>query len=522
MLWHGRAYFDNEHNAHEFRQLLIDSGPVFVKLGQWMCQRPDVFPPPFLAHLESLQRAAPTHSASDTHAALRDAFGGAEVLQTFDSFDDTPLASGSIAQVHRAVYRGEPVVVKVRHPNIVARVRSDLDLLAALVRFGRSINNHYCRVIDIDRVMGEMMAQCSMAHERRCLETMASNFEGNPIVRFPRVHFASEAVLVETMAVGVEFQHLGTARDPFAYRDDGERQRARLLCKMATMAAFFQMILHDALLHADLHRGNLLYAVERVADADGERLVPRVTLLDFGMVVHLNDVQKEAVHQLIVGLYAMHADTTLEALAKMAMQNNTAVDRSNFDAFSRDVHTFLAQLRERVHERHVSVPFIMESILGMLNANRLLIDANMIRVMVDFVLISDGRRNTVGDNLTEDTVQWVLYGDDGQHFPIVEHLMQIPTADFNRRLCETGRGAPVVKEAQFTANNSLSATRDARYAAVETLQKATALRGTSMAEAGSIVTLNNATDAASAARGTAQSKRKRVPVQPPQQQNIVQ
>ena len=74
------------------------------------------------------------------------------------------------------------------------------------------------------------------------------------------------------------------------------------------MASFFQMVLHDALLHADLHDGNMLYSIERRNDEEEskERLVAHLHLLDFGIAVQLNDIQKEAIHQLIVGLYVLH------------------------------------------------------------------------------------------------------------------------------------------------------------------------------------------------------------------------
>ena len=485
--WQGSAYFERPENADEFRRLLIRSGPVFIKLGQIMCQRPDVFPAPFLKRLESLQRDAPQHSFAATRLELILALQVSRLSDAFERFERRPLASGSIAQVHEAIYQGRRVAVKVRHPGIVQRVRDDLELLRTIVELGRRANNHHCRVIDVDRVMREMLAQCDMRHERRCLETMAINFRDNPLIEFPEPLFATEAVLIETFVEGVDYARLGDpARDSFAYRDDAEREQARALCKQATLAAFMQMILHDALLHADMHRGNILYRVER-SPVDG-RLVPRVVLLDFGIVVHLNDVQIEAIHELIVGLYQLHCQTVIQALSRCAMQNND-LDNRRFRAFSDDCVRLVADVNQRrLADGGINIAGVMQELLVLLHRNRLLIDGNLIRVMVDFIMINEGRQNLDDDNLFDDTCKWVLHSTDGEHFAvIIDHMVQFGMADFNRKAKIAGRlqSSGDERGSQAISLRSMSAARQAKYAKVESLRGALSMRGQSLTEAGS-------------------------------------
>ena len=487
ILWQGAAYFENPQNADELRTLLVSSGPVFIKLGQIMCQRPDVFPAPFLARLQSLQRDAPTHSFAVTRLEVLLALGVRRFEDVFDSFQRTPLASGSIAQVHEAVYKGKRVVVKVRHPNIVRRVHDDLQLLRTIVGIGRKLNNHYCRVIDVDRVMREMLAQCDMRHEEQCLRTMATNFQNNAVMQFPEPLFANEAVLIETFVDGVDLSRLGDPlHDPFCYSGDEERKQAHDLCKQATLAAFLQMILHDSLLHADLHRGNILYHMER---ADDGSLSPRVSLIDFGIVVHLNDVQREAIHELIVGLYQLHCETVIGALSRVAMQNNQ-VDAQRFRQFSTDCVNLVHEMNEkRLKCGGIDVPQVMQQLLVLLHKNRLLVDGNLIRVMVDFVMINEGRENRDDCNLFNETCDWVLHSDDGEQFAcIVDHLVQFSLAEFNRTAKRNGRitGSDGRKSQAMTVS-SMSAARQASYAAVESLDGALSMRGQSMSEAGSCI-----------------------------------
>lgn len=489
-LWGGAAYFEDERNAEPFKRLLIDGGPVFIKIGQWMAQRPDVFPEQFIVHLQSLQREAPQHSFAQTRLMVCRALGIRSLDDAFEEFDDVPIASGSIAQVYRAKYRGRDVVLKVRHPNIEERVRNDLLVLRKAVRIGVACNNYHCRVIDFDRVMREMLAQCNMAHERDCINIIAQNFVDNPMVHFPQPVFANDDVLIETFARGVEYGHVGNSKyDTFEYRSDAERDEARLLCKKVTMAVFLQMILHDALLHADLHRGNLLYHIERVpADDEGdERLRAHLTMLDLGIVVKLNDVQMDAVNQLITGLFAVHGQTVVDALAKVTMQNNDFT-AEKMAAFARECIELTNKMDERRRaENGVDVPRVMADMLRLLHKHRLLIDGNMIRIMIDFILVNEGRKNHEQNNLMHDAVEWVLFGSDGDAFPITRHLIQIPLAVDRREMHKAGRVQRDDNKVQGESVRSLSNARSQKFMSVGTLSDAMDMKNGTLLECGSVV-----------------------------------
>eukprot|EP00967_Tisochrysis_lutea_P132603 scaffold231771_cov31-Tisochrysis_lutea.AAC.6 len=110
---------------------LASAGTAFIKWGQWASCRPDVFPTSLCAALSRLHSQAPRHRFSHTKAAVEEALGGNPLDECFESFERQPLASGSIAQVHRARYRGRDVAVKVRHPNVVKQIVTDFILMCA-------------------------------------------------------------------------------------------------------------------------------------------------------------------------------------------------------------------------------------------------------------------------------------------------------------------------------------------------------------------------------------------------------
>jgi ubiquinone biosynthesis protein len=116
------------------RRALEELGPTFVKLGQVLATRVDMFPPHWIAEFEKLHSQVPAVSYDILHPYLVDALKG-EPSEVFGEFDPVPLAAASIAQVHRATLKdGTPVVVKIRRPGIEAVIRSDLRIMEHAAR----------------------------------------------------------------------------------------------------------------------------------------------------------------------------------------------------------------------------------------------------------------------------------------------------------------------------------------------------------------------------------------------------
>ena len=129
----------DRRTAQRFRQLLLDLGPTFIKLGQLLSSRPDILPSHWVEELSELQDAVPPFPLSEVRAEIERGLGR-PVEVCFAELDEAPLASASIAQVHRArTHAGEPVVVKVQRPRIRQRIESDLSLLYQLARLVEAV-----------------------------------------------------------------------------------------------------------------------------------------------------------------------------------------------------------------------------------------------------------------------------------------------------------------------------------------------------------------------------------------------
>lgn len=199
---------------------IATAGPTFIKWGQWSSIRTDLFPEAFCTPLEALQSDAPAHSTIVSERLLLEAFE----LQDkhgryskkdhtercrfldiiFDSFDPEPLASGSIAQVHKATIHGIPIAIKLRHPEVTRKLDWDAKLMQSFAAIlDKTAAPSFLRLKDtIQQFCQTLAAQTNLMCEASHLEQLNANFRHWGNVKFPTPVFASEAVIVETFEAG--------------------------------------------------------------------------------------------------------------------------------------------------------------------------------------------------------------------------------------------------------------------------------------------------------------------------------
>lgn len=193
---------------------LEKAGPAFIKWGQWAATRPDLFPRDLCVELAELHTKAPAHSFSYSKKTIERAFGR-RIHEIFDSFEEEPVASGSVAQVHKAVlrfrYPGEqikPIVVavKVRHPGVGDAIRRDfmiVNFVAKISKFIPTLN--WLRLDEsLQQFAVFMMSQVDLAREAAHLSRFIYNFRRWKDVSFPKPLYplVHPAVLVETFEQG--------------------------------------------------------------------------------------------------------------------------------------------------------------------------------------------------------------------------------------------------------------------------------------------------------------------------------
>ena len=188
--------------AERLRLALTELGTTFIKIGQMLSTRADLVGPEIAHELTKLQSDTPP-DPPETVRAIIEAELGAAPAEIYARFDDTPMASASIAQAHLAELKdGTPVVVKVQHEGIEKKIINDLEILIALAEFAEKHNEDlklYQPVATLDEFRRTLLAELDFQQEERNLLRFRSNFAGDETLRIPAVFPECSAKRVLTM-----------------------------------------------------------------------------------------------------------------------------------------------------------------------------------------------------------------------------------------------------------------------------------------------------------------------------------
>ncbi|WP_234266297.1 ABC1 kinase family protein [Hydrogenophaga sp. NFH-34] len=310
----------------QLRLALEELGPTFVKLGQILAGRADLFGPEYIAEFEKLHSNVPALPFELLRPQLREDLGG-EPETVFAHFETEPLAAASIAQVHRAtLHDGTEVVVKIRRPGIDRIIEADLRLmqrLAAVAEAEMPALKPYRPQQLVRELARSLQRELDLASECRNAERIAANMAALPWIVVPRVHWAhtSARVNVQDCMTGVAGKDLGEL--------DARGLDRQVLAQRGAQAVL-KMIVQDGLYHADPHPGNVIYL-------DGNR----IAFIDFGMVGRLSERRRDELLQLLMGLVERHPQTVADVLLDWAGDDhgvNLGLLETEIEAFVDQYH----------------------------------------------------------------------------------------------------------------------------------------------------------------------------------------
>ena len=308
----------------QIRLALEELGPTFVKLGQILAGRADLFGPAYITEFEKLHSRVPPVPLQTLRPQLREDLG-AEPEAVFARFDAEPLAAASIAQVHRAqLHDGTEVVVKIRRPGITETIEADLRLLArlaAIVEAEMPAMKPYRPRQLVRELARSLTRELDLANECRNAERIATNMAPLPWIVVPRVHWAhtSERVNVQDFVDGIP----GDALDQLGPRGLDHQTLAE-----RGSQAVLKMIVEDGFFHADPHPGNVFYL-------EGNR----IAFVDFGMVGRLSERRRDEMLALLLGLVERDAHTVIDVLLDWAGDDHGV----NLSALESEIEDFLDQ-----------------------------------------------------------------------------------------------------------------------------------------------------------------------------------
>jgi ubiquinone biosynthesis protein len=289
------------------RMVLEELGPSFVKLGQIMSNRPDLIPHKLILELEKLQDSVPPFSREEAKKLVEDELGK-PVKEIFREFNEKPVASASIAQVHKAVLLdGEEVAVKIQRPKIEQIIEVDLEIMLHLATLmekhieGMDVFNPVGIVEEFERTITE---EINFTIEASHIERFGKNFQSDMTVYVPKVYrnYTTKKVLVMEDIDGVKVTNkdkiLELGYDPKIISEHG----AQFMLKQIFKYGFF---------HADPHPGNIFILPGNV-----------ICFLDYGMVGVVSEKLKEQLRDIIIGIANKDAKRITKALLKMAAHEN--------------------------------------------------------------------------------------------------------------------------------------------------------------------------------------------------------
>jgi ubiquinone biosynthesis protein len=301
--WKHAAEITQLESPVRFCHALAEMGPTFIKLGQILATRSDLFPPEWTTEFEKLQNHAPPVSFELICKQLQEDLG-CSPQQAFAEFNPTPFAAASIAQVHRArLHDGAEVIIKVRRPGIRPVMEADLRLLARIAEVMESESPTLRRFRPrevVRQFTHSLKRELDLLAECRNAERVANNFKSNPNIVIPKVYWSwcSERVNVQQFIDGISGRNIAAVEQAGLDR--------KLLAKYGGQAAL-KMILIDGFYHADPHQGNIFYLPEN-----------RIAFIDFGMVGRLSSQRRHQVVQLLHSMVELDASRVVDVLLTWA------------------------------------------------------------------------------------------------------------------------------------------------------------------------------------------------------------
>jgi len=298
------------------RHALQDLGPTFVKLGQILATRVDLFAPEWIDEFEKLQDRAPPAAFGEVRAQMTQDLGVAPE-DVFESFDPEPIAAGSIAQVHRArLADGAQIAVKVRRPGIRPIVEADLRLLARLAGILEAEFPALARFRPREVVRQftlTLRRELDLAAECRSAERVAHSFRDHPEIVVPKVYWdrTGERINVQAYIDGIPSRDLKAV-------DRAGLERSVLARRGAQ--AVLKMVIEDGFFHADPHPGNVFYLPGN-----------RIAFIDFGMAGHLPERRRDELVELLNGLVERDSASVVEVLLDWADAAQVDAERLTID-----------------------------------------------------------------------------------------------------------------------------------------------------------------------------------------------
>ncbi|MFP7295855.1 ABC1 kinase family protein [Neobacillus niacini] len=336
----GNQTRNSRSTGERIRMFLEELGPTFVKIGQIASTRPDIIPAEILQELVKLQDNVALFSFDEVKRILEQELCDS-LENSFAEFSETPLAAASIGQVHHAVLlTGERVAVKIQRPNIMNVIETDLEILQDLARLAESridwIERYQIRTI-IEELSRSLREELDYENEGRNAEKIAKQFQNDPKVHIPKVHweYTTKKILTMEFVDGVKLNEIEKLElEGYDTKVLGEK----------VVNAIFHQILIDGFFHGDPHPGNIVALPGHI-----------IAFMDFGMVGRITPEMRAHIASFVIALMRKNTSEVVKAITNMGLVPD--------EVKVKQLHSDVDKLREK----YLDVPFSQMSIGNAVN-----------------------------------------------------------------------------------------------------------------------------------------------------------
>ncbi len=356
---HWKQAVENEHlePAVRFRHALEELGPTFIKLGQVLATRVDLFSPHWIAELEKLQSSAPALPFEDMLPQMLLALEGRDPHAVFDELNTTPRAAASIAQVYEAKLKdGTPVIIKVRRPGIEDKIEADLRIMAHIARLVEAefpeTRRYQPRQV-VQQFAKSMRRELDLAAEARNIQRFGEKFADDDTVAIPKVYwdYIGHTMNVQERIDGIPGNKITQAT--------AAGLDLRVLADRGANVVLRMILIHGHF-HADPHPGNVFYLPGN-----------RIALVDFGMTGMLTHERRNQIADLLISIISKDELALLDVLLEW-----TGDSVVNEGKLASDVIEFIFNYSS-VHLKDISFGNLLNELMAMIREHHLVMPSDL-------------------------------------------------------------------------------------------------------------------------------------------------